>query len=70
MESFLRCETMVFLGGLPTLSNIYEKVKCLKMMKQRKLREIAGTPFGVNRFFSYIANPDKFLNCTLINFLY
>ena len=49
------------LEGVPTLSNVYEKVKTFKMIKKRKLRGIADTPFGLKRFFSYIDNPDKFL---------
>ena len=52
---------LVFLEGVPTLSNAYEKVKTLKMIKKRKLREIADTPFGLKRFSPYIDNPDKFL---------
>ena len=52
---------LVFLEGLPTLSSIYEKVKIFKMMKKRKLRGIADTPFGLKRAFSYIDNPNKFL---------
>ena len=52
---------LVFLEYLPVLSNIYEKVKIFKMMKQRKLRGSKDTPFGLKRFLSYIGNPDKFL---------
>ena len=36
----------VFLEGLPVLSNVYEKVKIFKIIKQRKLRENVDVPFG------------------------
>ena len=52
---------LVFLEGVPTLSNVYEKVKTFKMIKKRKLKGIADTSFGLKRFFSYIDNPDMFL---------
>ena len=40
----------VLLEDVPTLSNVYEKVKTFKMVKKRKLRGIANTPFGLKRF--------------------
>ena len=40
------------LEGVPTLSNAYEKVKTFKMIKKRKLRRIADTPFGLKRFLA------------------
>ena len=49
------------LEGVPTLSNVHEKVKTFKMIKKRMLRGIADTPFGLKRFFFYTDNPDKFL---------
>ena len=52
---------LAFLEDLPILSNVYEKVKIFKMIKKRKLRGIADTPFGLKRFFSYMDNPDNFL---------
>ena len=52
---------LVSLEGVHTLSNVYEKVKTFKMIKKRKLRGTADTPFGLKRFFSYTDNLDKFL---------
>ena len=52
---------LVFLESLLTLSNVYEKVKIVKMSKQKKLRGIADTSLGLKRFFSYIDNPDNLL---------
>ena len=45
--------TVIFLEGLLTLSNVHEKVIILETIESRKL--------GLNRFFSYINIPDKFL---------
>ena len=44
--------TSLSLEGVPTLSNVYEKVKTFKMIKKRKLRGIADTPFGLKRFLA------------------
>ena len=52
---------LVFLEGLPTLSNVYEKVKICKITKERKLRGFVDAPFALKRFFSYINNPENFL---------
>ena len=52
---------LVFLEGVLTLSNVYEKVKTFKMMKKRKLRGIEDILFSLKRFFSYRDDPDKFL---------
>ena len=43
---------LVFLEGVPTLSNVYEKVKTFKMIKKGKLRGIADTAFGLKRFLA------------------
>ena len=52
---------LVFLEALPTLSNVYEKVKIFTIIELKKLRRIADALFGLQRFFSYINIPDKFL---------
>ena len=43
---------LVFLEGVPILSDVYEKVKTFKMIKKRKLRGISNTPFGLKRFLA------------------
>ena len=53
--------TVDFLEGLPTLSNVYEKVKIFKIIESRKPRGNTSDLFGVKRFFSCINIPDKFL---------
>ena len=53
--------TVDFLEGLPTLSNVYEKVKIFKIIESRKPRGNTNDLFGVKRFFSGINIPDKFL---------
>ena len=40
---------LVFLEGVPTLSDVYDKVKTFKMIKKRKLRAIVDTPFRLKR---------------------
>ena len=46
--------TVVFLEGLLTLSDIYEKFKIFEIIKSRKPRGNTDDPFGLNI-------PDKFL---------
>ena len=41
-----------------TLSNVYEKVKIIKIIEYRKLRGIVDASFGLKWFFT-INNPDK-----------
>ena len=53
--------TVVFLEGLPTLSNIYEKIKISEIIESRKPRGNTDDPFGLKTFFSFINIPDKFL---------
>ena len=53
--------TAVFVEGLLTLSNEYEKVKIYEIIKSRKPRGNVGDPFGLKRFFSCINIPDKYL---------
>ena len=53
--------TVIFLEGLLTLSNAYEKVKIFEIIESRKLRGNAENPFGLKRFFSFINIPDRFL---------
>ena len=52
---------MVFLEGLLTLSNAYEKVKIFKIIESRKPRRNVDDPFDLRRSFSFINIPDKFL---------
>ena len=53
--------TVVFLEGLLTLSNVYEKVKIFEIIESRKPRGNTDDLFGLKRFFSCINIPDKFL---------
>ena len=53
--------TVVFLEGLLTLSNAYEKVKIFKIIESIKPRRNVDDPFDLRRFFSFINIPDKFL---------
>ena len=53
--------TVVFLEGLLTLSNVYEKVKIFEIIKSRKPRGNKDDPFGLKRFFSCINIVDKCL---------
>ena len=53
--------TVAFLEGLPTLSNIYEKVKISEIIESRKPRGNTDDPFGLQTFFSFINISDKFL---------
>ena len=53
--------TVVFLEGLLTLSNAYEKVKIFKIIESRKPRRNIDDPFNLRRFFCFINIPDKFL---------
>ena len=48
--------TVVFLEGLLTLSDIYEKCQIFEIIKSRKRRGNRDDPFGLNI-------PDKFLLC-------
>ena len=48
--------TVVFLEGLLTLSDIYEKFKIFEIIKPRKPRGNRDDPFGLNI-------PDEFLLC-------
>ena len=52
---------VVFLEGLLTLSNVYEKVKIFEIIESRRPRENKDDPFGLKRFSSCINIPDKFL---------
>ena len=68
MESFLwvavvcgDSTTVVFVEGILTLSNVYEKVKIFEIIESRKPRENVDDPFGLERFFSCINIPHKFL---------
>ena len=67
MESFLcvaaasrNGTTVVFLESLPTLSNVYEKVKIFEIIEFRHLRGKTDNPFGLKRLFSCINIPDMF----------
>ena len=53
--------TVVFLEGLLTLINVYERVKIFEIIESRKLRGNIDDPFGLKRFFSCMNNPDTFL---------
>ena len=53
--------TVVFLEGLLTLSNVYERVKIFEIIESRKLRGNVDDQFGLKRFFSFMNIPDKFL---------
>ena len=53
--------TVVFLEDLPTLSNVYEKVKIFEIIESTKPRGNTDDPFGLKRFFSCINTPDNFL---------
>ena len=68
MESFLwltvlggNVTTVVFMEGLLTLSNVYGKVEIFEIIESRKLRGNSDNPFGLERFFSCINIPNKFL---------
>ena len=52
--------TVIFLEGLLTLSNVYEKVKIFEITESRKLRGNIDDQFGLKKFFSCINIPDKF----------
>ena len=51
---------LVFLEGLLTLSNVYEKIKIFEIIVPKKLRGKEDAPFGLKRFCSYMSIPDKF----------
>ena len=53
--------TVVFLEGLLTLSNVYERVKIFEIIESRKLRGNIDDPFGLKRFFCCMNIPDTFL---------
>ena len=53
--------TVVFLGGLLAMNNVYEKVKIFETIESRKARGNTDDPFGLKRFFSCINMPDDFL---------
>ena len=54
--------TIVFFPeGLLKLSNVYDKVKIFEIIESRKLRGNADDTFGLNRLFTCINIPDKFL---------
>ena len=66
MESFLyvavisgNSTTVVFLEGLLTLSNVYDKVKIFEIIDSIKPRANVDNPFGLKKFFSCINIPDK-----------
>ena len=52
--------TVVFLAGVLTLNNVYEKVKAFEIIDSKKSRENTDDPFGLKRFLSCINIPDKF----------
>ena len=52
--------TVIFLEGLPTLSNVYEKVKIFETTESRKPKGNTGNPFGLKSSFSCMNIPDKF----------
>ena len=52
---------VVFRKGFLTLSNVYEKVKIFEIIESRKPTGNPDDPFTVERFFSYINIPVKFL---------
>ena len=47
--------------SLLTQSNVFEKVKIFEIIESIKPRGNTGNPFGLNRFFSCMNIPDKFL---------
>ena len=51
---------VIFLKGLLTLSDVYEKVKIFEIIESRKLRGNIDDQFGLKKFFSCINIPDKF----------
>ena len=51
--------TVVFLEGLLTLSNVYDKVKIFEIIDSIKPRGNVDDPFGLKKFFSCINIPDK-----------
>ena len=53
--------TVIFLEGLPTLSNVYEKIKIFEITESRKPRGNTGNPFCLKSFFSCMNIPDTFL---------
>ena len=53
--------TVVFLEGLLTLSNVYEKVKIFEIIESRKARGNTDDLFGLKRIFLCINIPDEFL---------
>ena len=53
--------TVFFPEGLLTLSNVHDKVKIFEIIESRKLRGNADDPFSLNRLFTCINIPDKFL---------
>ena len=46
--------TIVFLEGLLTLSNVYEKVKIFEIIESRQPRGNTDNSFGLKRLFSCI----------------
>ena len=67
MKSFLRVTvvrgngtTLVFLEGLLTQSNVYEKVKIFEITESRKPRGNTDNPFGLKRVFSCKNIPDNY----------
>ena len=59
--------TVVFLEGLLTLSDGYEKVKFFEIIESRKPRRNKNDPFGLKRLFSCINIPDIFLAYTKLS---
>ena len=53
--------TIVFLEGVLTLSNVYEKVKIFEIIESRQPRGNTDNSFGLKRLFSCINISDKFL---------
>ena len=51
----------IFLEGLLTLSNVYQKIKIFEIIESRNLRGNTDHPFGLKKFFSCINSPGRFL---------
>ena len=56
---------LVFLEGLLTLGNVYEKVKIFEIIELRKIRGNVDEPFNLKKFFCSKNIPDKFCSTKL-----
>ena len=52
---------VVFLKGLPTQSDVHEKVKIFEIFELGKRSGNRDDPFGLKSFFSCINIPDNFV---------